>query len=67
MSPGIRLLLTDCLLQNKRRKFEKDRDDRGDRPKTPEEQEDPLANATTLYVGNLCDFMSSWRRSILTN
>lgn len=37
--------------QNKKRKF--DRDGYDDREKTPEEQEDPLKDATTLYVGNL--------------
>lgn len=41
------------LLQNKKRKFDRDRDDREEREKTPEEQEDPLKDATTLYVGNL--------------
>ncbi|KAL9038425.1 MAG: hypothetical protein Q9180_003143 [Flavoplaca navasiana] len=39
--------------RNKKRKFNRDRDDRDDREKTPEEQEDPLKEATTLYVGNL--------------
>lgn len=46
--------LTDMsfLIQNKKRKY--DRDDREDREKTPEEPaEDPLKDATTLYVGNL--------------
>lgn len=28
-------------------------DDREEREKTPEPQEDPLKDATTLYVGNL--------------
>lgn len=36
--------------QNKKRRPNKDGEDR---PKTPEDQEDPLENATTLYVGNL--------------
>ncbi|KAL8774294.1 MAG: hypothetical protein Q9209_001045 [Squamulea sp. 1 TL-2023] len=39
--------------RNKKRKFNRDRDDRNEREKTPEEQEDPLKDATTLYVGNL--------------
>jgi len=40
------------IFQNKKRKY--DRDDREDREKTPEEPaEDPLKDATTLYVGNL--------------
>ncbi|KAI4125109.1 MAG: hypothetical protein LQ347_005486 [Umbilicaria vellea] len=40
--------------RNKKRKYNKDRDDeREDRERTPEEQEDPLKDATTLYVGNL--------------
>lgn len=37
--------------QNKKRKF--DRDGYDERERTPEEQEDPLKDATTLYVGNL--------------
>ncbi|KAI4187704.1 MAG: hypothetical protein LQ348_004036 [Seirophora lacunosa] len=48
------LPLTLKVLQNKRRKFNRDRDDRDDRERTPEEPpEDPLKDATTLYVGNL--------------
>ncbi|KAL9593610.1 MAG: hypothetical protein Q9219_007469, partial [cf. Caloplaca sp. 3 TL-2023] len=40
--------------RNKRRKFQKDRAGGGDdRENSPEEPEDPLAEATTLYVGNL--------------
>ncbi|MCJ1340588.1 nuclear cap binding complex subunit [Bachmanniomyces sp. S44760] len=40
--------------KNKKRRFGgKDRDEREEREKTPEEQEDPLRDATTLYVGNL--------------
>ena len=39
--------------QNKKRKYNRDRDDRDDRDRTPEEQEDPLKDAATLYVGNL--------------
>lgn len=43
--------------QNKKRKYNRDRDDeREDRERTPEEQEDPLKDATTLYVGNLWVF-----------
>ncbi|MCJ1364663.1 nuclear cap binding complex subunit [Acarospora aff. strigata] len=37
--------------KNKKRKH--DRDGYDEREKTPEEQEDPLKDATTLYVGNL--------------
>lgn len=41
-------------LQNKKRKYDREGDDRGDRERTPEEPaEDPLKDATTLYVGNL--------------
>ena len=40
-------------IQNKKRKYNRDRDDRDDRDRTPEEPEDPLKDATTLYVGNL--------------
>ncbi|CAL8581117.1 nuclear cap binding complex subunit [Xanthoria parietina] len=39
--------------RNKKRKFNRDHDDQDDREKSPEEQEDPLKDATTLYVGNL--------------
>ncbi|KAI4262381.1 MAG: hypothetical protein L6R38_008420 [Xanthoria sp. 2 TBL-2021] len=39
--------------RNKKRKFNRDRDDHDDREKSPEEQDDPLKDATTLYVGNL--------------
>lgn len=42
----------DGCFQNKKRKY--DRDDREEREKSAEEPpEDPLKNATTLYVGNL--------------
>ncbi|KZF21698.1 small subunit of nuclear cap-binding protein complex [Xylona heveae TC161] len=37
--------------RNRRRKFE--REGVEDREKSPEEQDDPLKDATTLYVGNL--------------
>lgn len=48
-------LIMEFDLQNKKRKYERDRDDREEREKTPEEpEEDPLKDATTLYVGNLC-------------
>ncbi|KAI4160739.1 MAG: hypothetical protein LQ342_005452 [Letrouitia transgressa] len=40
--------------RNKKRKFNKDRDDREDRERSAEEPEDPLKDAATLYVGNLC-------------
>ncbi|KAL8996756.1 MAG: hypothetical protein Q9188_006490 [Gyalolechia gomerana] len=39
--------------RNKRRKFNKDHVGREDRERTPEAPEDPLKDATTLYVGNL--------------
>ncbi|KAI4111087.1 MAG: hypothetical protein LQ339_000815 [Xanthoria mediterranea] len=39
--------------RTKKRKFNRDHDDQDDREKSPEEQEDPLKDATTLYVGNL--------------
>ncbi|SLM39332.1 nuclear cap binding protein subunit 2 [Lasallia pustulata] len=42
--------------RNKKRKYNRDRDDRDerdDRERTPEEQDDSLKDATTLYVGNL--------------
>lgn len=46
-------------LQNKKRKFnQRDDDDVGReaayRDKTPDDPEDELKDATTLYVGNLC-------------
>lgn len=42
----------DC--QNKKRKYGRDRDDDDvGRQRTPEEPEDPLKDAATLYVGNL--------------
>lgn len=37
--------------QNKKRKHDRDRDE--ERERTPEPPEDPLKDATTLYVGNL--------------
>ncbi|KAI9795337.1 MAG: nuclear cap binding complex subunit [Piccolia ochrophora] len=41
-------------LQNKKRKFDRERDDKDERDKAAEEPpEDPLKDATTLYVGNL--------------
>lgn len=43
--------LTKAPLQNKKRKYSRDDGDEG-RPKS-EEPEDPLKDATTLYVGNL--------------
>lgn len=46
------LILLIC--QNKKRKYGRDRDDDDvGRQKTPEEPEDPLKDAATLYVGNL--------------
>jgi len=39
-------------VQNKKRKYDRDGDE--GRERTPEEpEEDPLKDATTLYVGNL--------------
>lgn len=47
--------MTDVLysLQNKKRKYNRDEEEQIGREKTPEEPEDPLKDATTLYVGNL--------------
>ena len=42
------MLTKSYCYQNKKRKYDQD-----EREKTPEEQEDPLKDATTLYVGNL--------------
>ena len=42
-----------CLHQNKKRKY---RDEPIGRETTPEEPEDPLKDAATLYVGNLYVF-----------
>ena len=47
-------------IQNKKRKYNREREDRDDRDRTPEEPEDPLKDATTLYVGNLCGWQSSF-------
>ena len=47
------LLTVGFPLQNKKRKYDKDRDGREDREKSAEEPDDPLKNAATLYVGNL--------------
>lgn len=41
-----------CLIQNKKRKFDRDRDERESKERR-EEEPDPLKDATTLYVGNL--------------
>jgi hypothetical protein len=38
--------------QNKKRKFDRDRDERDSKDRK-EEEVDPLKDATTLYVGNL--------------
>lgn len=53
MNPSVSVVANGWMKQNKRRKFDRDRDDREDRERSTEEQEDPLKNATTLYVGNL--------------
>lgn len=48
-------LTMDYDFQNKKRKYNRDDDDREDRARTPDEPaEDPLKDAATLYVGNLC-------------
>jgi hypothetical protein len=39
--------------QNKKRKFDRDRDERESKDRREEEPPDPLKDATTLYVGNL--------------
>lgn len=41
------------LLQNKKRKLHQESDSRDSNSKPTGEHEDPLRNATTLYVGNL--------------
>ena len=47
-------LIHILVCQNKKRKFGRDRDDDDvGRQRTPEEPEDPLKDAATLYVGNL--------------
>ncbi len=40
-------------IQNKKRKFDRDRDERESKDRREEEPADPLKDATTLYVGNL--------------
>lgn len=45
-------------IQNKRRKFQ-------DEPEPQEEAPDPLANATTLYVGNLYGYNSGCMAMVL--
>ena len=49
-----KILTWNVVYQNKKRKYGRDRDDGEAREKTPEEPEDPLKDAATLYVGNLC-------------
>ena len=49
MSRGV-IEMKLLMRQQKKRRYN-DRDE--EREKTPEPVEDPLANATTLYVGNL--------------
>lgn len=47
-------LIHIVVCQNKKRKYGRDRDDDDvGRQRTPEEPEDPLKDAATLYVGNL--------------
>lgn len=46
-------LINLCLIQNKKRKFDRDRDERDSKDRREEEATDPLKDATTLYVGNL--------------
>jgi hypothetical protein len=49
--------------QNKKRKFDhRDRED-GKSEDQSQENDDPLATATTLYVGNLCVSLSLRRDS----
>jgi len=64
-------LTQDRVWQNKKRKYGRDRDDDDvGRQKTPEEPEDPLKDAATLYVGNLCVQKlgpGSMRGEVLTN
>lgn len=43
--------ITSLMRQQKKRRYN-DRDE-GERERTPEPVEDPLKDATTLYVGNL--------------
>lgn len=50
MSRGV-IEMKLLMRQQKKRRYN-DRDEE-EREKTPEPVEDPLANATTLYVGNL--------------
>lgn len=42
--------------RNKKRKFDRDRDERDSKDRREEEATDPLKDATTLYVGNLSFF-----------
>lgn len=61
-------LTQDRVWQNKKRKYGRDRDDDDiGRQKTPEEPEDPLKDAATLYVGNLCVGPGSMGGEVLTN
>ena len=53
------MLIQSLPKQNKKRKHDRDRDERDERVRTPEEQEDPLKDATTLYVGNLYIMIST--------
>lgn len=52
--------------QNKKRKYNRDHvdRDRDDRDRTPEEPEDPLKDATTLYVGNLYGTFPTSRETV---
>lgn len=56
-------------LQNKKRKYDRDHDrderDGGENKKPEKEPEDPLKDATTLYVGNLCADQREVLRSLL--
>lgn len=56
------LLTMDGYLQNKKRKF--DRDSHDDAPQ-PQEPDDKLKDAATLYVGNLYDWTLRPRLAIL--
>lgn len=47
---SVKIASTSLTATQKKRRYN---DDREEREKTPEPEEDPLKDATTLYVGNL--------------
>ncbi|KAL9098715.1 MAG: hypothetical protein Q9163_005674 [Psora crenata] len=60
--------------RNKKRKYGREREDDDDvgrdaayRESTPEEPEDPLKDASTLYVGNLCNLTYQSMKSVELN